>query len=87
MKTYLITYDLDKPEQNYTGLIGRLGEHGAIRVALSVWAVQSAWTAIQLREDLKRFIDSNDRLLVAEITSNWASWNIFSSQKFQEIAA
>lgn len=85
-KPYLISYDLDKPGQNYDRLIARLKEHGAFRVLLSQWALKSTWTPIQLRDDLRTYVDSNDRLLVTEV-GNWASLNLIASDKFKEIAA
>lgn len=43
-KAYLISYDLDKPGQNYDKLIARLKQHGAVRVLLSEWALSTTWT-------------------------------------------
>ena len=83
---YLISYDLDKPGQNYARLIARLEQLGAFRVLLSQWALQTTWTAIQLRDDLRLYTDANDRLLVTQVGA-WASWNLIDGQKFKEIAA
>jgi hypothetical protein len=74
MALYLISYDLDKPEQNYSGLLGRLRELGAQRFLYSEWFLINAANAQQIRDDLMRFIDNNDRILVAEI-KNHAAWN------------
>ncbi len=86
MKPYVISYDLDKPGQNYERLIARLKEHGAFRVQLSQWALGTTWTAAQLRDDLMGYIDSNDRLLVVQV-AGWASFNLMAIDKFKEIAA
>ncbi len=86
MKPFLISYDLDKPGQKYEGLIARLKEHGAVRVLLSQWALKTSWTAVQLRDDFKRYIDSNDRLLVTQV-ADWAYHRIMAGEKFKEIAA
>ena len=85
-KPYLISYDLDKPGQNYERLIARLKQHGAFRVLLSQWALNTTLTPVQLRDDLKAYVDSNDRLLVTQV-SDWASYNLMSGEKFKEIAA
>jgi hypothetical protein len=85
-KPFLISYDLDKPGQNYDKLINRLKEHGAFRVLFSQWALKTTWTAVELRDDLKTYMDSNDRLLVTEVAS-WASWRLMDSDKFKETAA
>jgi hypothetical protein len=87
MSKYLISYDLDKPGQNYERLIARLKEHGAIRVLLSQWALRTQWTAAQLRDDLRAYIDPNDRILVTGLTGEWASYNIMATESFKQIAA
>ena len=86
MKPYVISYDLDKPGQNYVGLTARLTQLGAFRVQFSQWALASTWTAVQLRDDLKTYLDTNDRLLVVEVT-NWASVNLMDTDQFKKIAA
>ena len=85
-KPYLISYDLDKPGQNYERLIARMKQLGAFHVLLSQWALATTWTAIQLRDDLMQYIDSNDRLLVTGI-SDWAFYNLMAGDKFKQIAA
>lgn len=85
-KPLLVSYDLDKPGQNYERLITRLKEHGAFRVLLSQWALKTTWTPVQLRDDLKSYIDANDRLLITEV-ADWASYNLMASDKFKEVAA
>jgi hypothetical protein len=86
MKAYLVSYDLDKPGQDYTKLIDRIKQYGAVRVLKSQWALGTTLTAVQLRDDLKDYIDSNDRMLVTAI-GDWASWNIMGTDKFKQIAA
>jgi hypothetical protein len=87
MKAYTIGYDLDKPGQNYEKLIARLKQHGAVRILLSQWALQTTWSAVQLRDDLRTYTDSNDRILVAGLTAEWASWNLMATDQFKQIAA
>jgi hypothetical protein len=87
MKAYLISYDLDKPGQNYERVIARLKEHGAARVLMSQWALKTTWSATQLRDDLQsNGIDANDRLLVVELRGEWAFYNVLSSQQFKQDA-
>jgi len=73
MALYLISYDLDKPGQNYQQLINRLTQLGAKRVLYSQWLVTSAANAEAIRNDLLRFMDNNDRILVSELR-NHAAW-------------
>ena len=88
MNRYLIAYDLDKPGQDYTLLIKRLNEHGATRLQYSLWALRTTWTAPQLRNDLKAYIDGNDMLLVAGLNGEtaWTSLMI-SNEAFKELIA
>jgi hypothetical protein len=72
---HLVNYDLDKPGQSYQTLIKRLTEIGARRVLLSTWMVQGNYTAIDLRDDLRKYIDANDRLLIADTTNGQFAWH------------
>jgi CRISPR/Cas system-associated endoribonuclease Cas2 len=88
VKSYLISYDLDKPGQNYSGLIDRLKQLGAVKILYSEWVLRTTSTAVQLRDDLKRFIDANDMLLVVALTGE-AAWTklMIDSASFKETLA
>jgi hypothetical protein len=70
---FFITYDLVKPGKDYQKLWDKLKNLGCQRVLLSVWAVRGNYTAADLRDVLKDFIDANDRLLVVQ-SADWATW-------------
>ncbi len=72
---FLITYDLNRPGQNYHQLIAALTQMGAKRVLLSTWVLRrSGVSAGQIRDALRgHLIDQNDRLLVT-VMGDWASW-------------
>ena len=74
MKKYRVGYDLDKPGQDYHPLIKRLRSLGAQRALESDWVLRSTASAVEIRDDLMRFIDSNDRLLVTALTGE-AAWS------------
>jgi len=88
MKTYLITYDLLKPGQDYKLL------HTAIRTLdpsvwhglESVWVLKSTSTAIQIRDYLLHFVDSNDRLLVIAASPEWACYNLPDQMRLHQEA-
>lgn len=80
MKNYTITYDLLKPGQDYKDLISRLTTLGAVRIELSQWLLRTTMTATQIRDDLMRFIDGNDRLFVGGLTGEAAWLNLLVSQ-------
>lgn len=75
---YLITYDLRKPGQSYTNLWAALTRLAAKRSCESVWVIRSTYNAEAIRNYLKQYIDTNDRLLVTEM-GGWASFNTITN--------
>lgn len=71
--TYWVSYDLDKPGQDYTDLINAIRKLGGERILFSDWLVKGNFTAEQLRDHLTQFMDSNDRIFVAALTGQ-AAW-------------
>jgi hypothetical protein len=81
MRTLLVGYDLKKPGQNYGPLYEKLKSYQTWWHALdSTWMVRADLTVVQLRDQLRPFIDSNDGLLVMDVTSDAAAWVGFSQQ-------
>ena len=82
MKKYSISYDLNKPNQNYTGLIDRLIALGAVKIEYSHWLlIGSQLSAAAIRDDLARFLDANDRIFVAGLTGEAAWRNLMASDE------
>jgi hypothetical protein len=75
MNTLLVGYDLNKPAQNYVGLIGALKSYGTWWHHLdSTWLVRTTKNPSQLRDELMQLIDGNDELLVINVSGDlWAS--------------
>ena len=73
MALYLVSYDLDKPGQDYPDLISRLQQLGARRILYSEWFLISNASAVAVRDDLLRYMDANDRILICEL-KNHAAW-------------
>lgn len=71
---YEISYDLRAPGRNYDSLYMRLAAWRAVRVLKSVWIIEAdSTTAAAIRDDLAKYIDANDRLLVCTMTGE-AAW-------------
>lgn len=73
MSMQLITYDLNRPGQNYPNLwdaIKRLGTHW--HPLESVWFVETGLTSMQIRDALRPHIDTNDKLFVSRVVE--AAW-------------
>lgn len=80
MSAKLITYDLCAPGRDYTSLIVRLQQYpNACRICESSWIVSSFWTPAQIRNDLMKYIDSNDRIFVVSLTIEAAWYNTLAS--------
>ncbi|MEA3049945.1 MAG: hypothetical protein QOG84_1781 [Sphingomonadales bacterium] len=74
MPVYAISYDLRNPGRNYEPLWGRLRDWKAQRVLESLWVIDTTSTAVTIRDDLKLYIDANDRVFVARLSGETA-WN------------
>lgn len=73
---YVISYDLrlGATADDYDRMAQALEALGAQRVLLSDWALRTNYTAVQLRDHFRTFMDANDRLVVV-LVADWASFN------------
>ncbi len=80
MSVKVISYDLGKPEtsQSYAQLIEAIkGLGGCVKPLESFWLVSCEKSCVDIRESLKPYLDSNDRLFVATIPLDaWATYNL-----------
>lgn len=75
MKTYLVSYDLNSPGQNYDNLINELCKYpGYCHVLKSQWFICSEGNSADVFNHLRKYIDKNDRLLISELTANHVGW-------------
>lgn len=66
MPSYLVTYDLNVPGQDYKDLIEALeGRFQATRILKSAWLVNTSGTANDLAYELYKHMDASDGLFVA----------------------
>lgn len=75
MTTYLITYDLRSPGQNYGALHDLLGrEWRGQRLTESLWLCDLAGPAETIRDLIVNLVDANDRIAVLELATgiDWA---------------
>ena len=78
MNTILIGYDLNRPGQNYPGLITAIKRLGSWWHHLdSTWIVETKLSPSEVRDQLKRHVDTGDEIFVVDITDRtWASWGL-----------
>ena len=81
MKVYLISYDLVAPGRDYTRLFEAIKGYGTwCHVLESTWLVSTTQSAAQIRDHLRQFIDSNDRLFVARLSGE-SAWHNLSDER------
>lgn len=80
--TYLITYDLVAPGQDYEDLFEAIKEiaDGNWHALDSVWLIGHAGPAATIRDALLPHIDPNDKLLVVKLTGEGA-WKGFDAKQ------
>ena len=77
MPCLLITYDLNKPGQNYSGLYDEIKGLGSSwwHYLDSTWLVRTSLSANDAADRVKKRIDDSDNLLVLNVTSDsYAGW-------------
>lgn len=75
MSVYLISYDLNKPGQDYSSLYEAIKNLGAWWHYLdSTWLVDTSLTSSQISNHLNSIIDKNDCLLIIRVTNDYAGW-------------
>ncbi len=80
MKTISVSYDLRKPGRNYDDLYEHLESYSDYISPLeSVWLLKTSLSAEQVRDAVLEHIDSNDGLLVIDITETVAAWSGLST--------
>lgn len=78
MAMYMIGYDLKQPGKNYDNLYRAIkGLSGTwCRPLDSTWIISHPGTAAAIRDELLRYIDTNDALLVTRLTGESAWWSM-----------
>ena len=77
---HVVAYYLKSPNDtgaDYERIIGAIKQQYPTWAHLeqSVWLVETAQDAGEVRETLKPFLNSKDVLFVARLNGNWATWN------------
>jgi hypothetical protein len=76
LNTLLISYDLRTPGKDYSRLWNRLFSYGNYARPLeSVWLIRTIYTAEQVRDSIRGYVDQNDKLFVVDVTGRPVAWN------------
>lgn len=79
MRTYLISYDLGKPENSpeYVRLIQMIKTANFWTKPLkSAWLIKTELSSLDIIKQLKAVIGESDRVYVTEVNKNWTSFNL-----------
>lgn len=74
-KPIIITYDLCGEDKDYDSLISAIKKYDSwYRVTESTWIIFTSSKCLDVRDTLKEYLDSDDRLFVAELAGT-AAWS------------
>lgn len=75
MVLYIVSYDLKKPDRDYTGLYNAIKEFGIWwRYLESTWIIKTTESHDKIFEKLRPHIDEDDNLLIIEAGKNYQGW-------------
>lgn len=81
MNTLLVSYDLIAPDRNYESVRGFLESHvNWAKPVQSLYLVKANKTAESLRNELNAYLDTNDKVIVVDVTKDAAAWKGLSDQ-------
>ena len=77
MTAYLISFDLNNPGQNYDDIDNAIKAYGTwCKIVTTTYVIVSEKSAKEIRDDLQKHIDSNDKLFVLK-SGVEAAWTGF----------
>ena len=76
MSSFLISYDLIS-DKDYSKLYEAIRNYGSFAHVLeSVWIIKSSNSSKDIRDNLRSYIDNNDKLFVAKLSGESAWLNL-----------
>ena len=83
MTSMIIEYDLCSPGRNYDALYETIKSSSVwAHITESTWCIMTKDSCVQVRDKLKKCMDSNDRLFVAQLTGTAAWSNILCDSDY-----
>ena len=78
----IVCYDLCQPGRDYSKLISRIQQYRNVcKLTESRWLISTTAKCVQLRDDLQKYVDANDRIFVSALTGEAAWRNMLSSHE------
>ena len=83
MSSKIIEYDLKQPGRDYEALYAAIKSYGTwAHVTESTWFIKTNESCVQVRDNLLKQMDSNDRLFVGELSGTAAWKNTICKDEF-----
>jgi hypothetical protein len=77
MARFIISCDQITQGYNYAGWTNELARLQSLRLMDRVWGANVNATSVELREHLKKYLGTLDRLIVIDRDGpDWAAWNL-----------
>jgi hypothetical protein len=77
LNTFIISYDLYQPGQNYLPLIQLIQKNPSwAKIGLSVYIIGTTESYVQVRDKLISVLDKNDKLFVGTVSAPAAWFNL-----------
>jgi hypothetical protein len=83
MTSKIIEYDLKSPSRNYDSVYEVIKSYPVwAHITKSTWFVKTDESCVQIRDKIKKEIDSNDTLFVATLTGEAAWTNVICENDY-----
>lgn len=80
MTVYLVTYQLNAPGQEYDDLYEAIEVYDHINPINTIYFISTDDGAVDVKNDLKQYMDSNDDLIVVEIKQHWGMTGVSTEE-------
>jgi hypothetical protein len=74
MPLLLVTFDTNKPGQDYSGLLGEIKSYSNVRLTESSYAIITDKTPVVVCEEMEKYITKNDNLYIINLKRPYAGY-------------
>jgi hypothetical protein len=74
MPLLLVTFDSNKPGQDYSGLMNEIESYSNVRLSKSSYAIITDKTPDAVCKELKKYIDNNDSIYIINLKRPYAGY-------------
>ena len=74
MSVLLITYDLNKPGQDYSDFIDTFKKYAWAKLSESSYAIKTSKSPSTIRKELSPHMDKNDHVYVITLSKPYSGW-------------